>query len=313
MIERDYRAGEGGFVSALAQEPVRESLADGKEKLILKVEPWLVRSMVQSSYGGSQSADPFAPDPVVTVQVTVLDVLMKGGITFGEGASLNYDDASWELTSVNLPEQNDLILSYFESMMVDYSQRLHIYAEIFEVSDSFAAGILESAAREADHTPERKAVLSAVKQGRGRHLESASLSARSGNRSRVAAGSGAVAENAEGDKKAEVASCPTHEEKEQAGLWLEVEPVLGADGMEIDLRLLMVHSQPAPEGESHSGLVSRTLESQASIIDGRWTLIASWSHGPGRVQLVFISASIQRLDYVQPAVKTDAEPDKPKE
>ncbi len=190
---------------------------------------------------------------------------------------------------------------------------LHVYAEIFEVSDSFAAGILESAAREADHTPERKAVLSAVEQGRGRCVESASLSGLSGQRSRVAAEGGAVAENGTGDEKAGTASRPTREEKEQAGLWLEVDPVLGGDGMAIDLNLRLVHSQSAPEGAGAGGLVSRTVENQVSVIDGRWALIASWSHGPDRVQLVFMSASVQRLDYVQPVVRTGAEPENAKE
>ena len=130
----------------------------------------------------------------------------------------------------------------------------------------------------------------------------ASLSARSGLRSRMVAG------------KVDPASWPTSKEENQPGLWIEVDPVLAADQMEIDLRLRLVHSQMAPKATGGEGLVSRSVESgEVSIIDGRWTLLASWSHGPGRVQLVFIAANIQKLDYVRPVVKADAEPEKPRE
>src|SRR5690606_31332297 len=115
--------------------------------------------------------------------------------------------------SINLPDQNDLISAYLGLTSVCSSSRLHVRAEIFEVSDSYASRILESAAGEADHTPERKAVLAAVEKSGGRRVEVASLSARSGLRSRMVAGNGMAVESGERAEKADLVSGPASEEE----------------------------------------------------------------------------------------------------
>jgi hypothetical protein len=312
-IEREYRAPgayedvrEGDYYAIMRREPLREALAGGMERYSFLISPAYMRMLQTIAPGGGSGAvaDPFAepsPEDPFSNQTrpTLRDVFSSAGIDFGEGSSLSYSEETLVLTSINRPDQNDLIAAFLDSILICGNSRIQVRAEIFEVSDVVAAQVLDSAAYEANHDPERAAIVAAVERREAERIGMASLNVPSGQRAKIADAMNGETKSSETESEHGAVALP--------GLTLEVDPVQGADSFTVDLNLRLTHTRNSPAkvdaARKVDSWITKVVECQTISKGGSWSLVASWSVEPGRVQLVFVSATIQSFEEIRPVVK----------
>jgi len=327
-IDREYRAPrikaeirDAAVVELITRERSAEKLENGLYRLVLPVSPTLAKTLTQQYSSGQQGADadPFA-EPVPAQYTgrqdrrSLQDVLEEAGVQFPEGSSANYNKVDWTLTVVNSEEQVEHVEAYFGSLLVDYEKSIHVRVEIYELANSHVVQLIESAAHETDHTPERNAAMRAVKEGKGRLVAIPSVIGRSGQRSTVE------------DLTELFHPYPAAEGVEQKkesndgtsfGTILEVDPVLGADEYTIDILIHLVHNLvsgpklPSPLDPSQEVLVTcpKSITSQITLIDGSYRLLGNWISDEEMMQVVFLTASIQHFSETRPMVKTNSSGD----
>jgi hypothetical protein len=319
-IDREYRSPrlrtdirDAEFVERLTWESSVEELENGFVRKAFPMPPGLAFSM--SSLDISGSSDPFAVPvkPSRLSKAGFREVLESAGIRFSEGSSVHYDEEKWALIVVNTSEQMELVDAYLESIVYDEETKLFIRAEIYEISHLQAIQLADSAAHESEHTPEREAVLQAVKAGKARLVAAPSVMGRSGQRSKVEVTSrnrsefsiSSEEEDSSGKGKVPGESGPASR--------FEVDPVLGADGYTIDLNFSLEHPIPVgpAEGESKQAagpgaFRQAGITSTVTLTHGSFVLVGSWDSGEDSVHSVFLTATRQYLEDIKPMIKVDS-------
>lgn len=332
-IDREYRAPrmkaairDAEFVEIMTRERVAEKLESGLYNLVIPLSPSMAASLTECYSSGAQgaNADPFA-DPVPTANSgrrerrNLQEALEEAGVKFPEGTSAKYNSADWTLTVVNSEEQIELVEAYFDSFHIDLGTSIHVRAEIYELAKPHVIQLIESAAHESDHRPERNAAKRAVQQGKGRLVAMPSVIGRSGQRS-------TVEDLAEMFQLVVVAEREgeTEEKGRESkrgftfGTTFEVDPVLGADEYTIDLNFRLEHDPdseanwPSASSSGSTGFVTRpkSISSQITVIDGSYLLVGNWTSGDGTMQVVFLTATVQHLSEMRPMVKTNSPRDR---
>lgn len=310
------------FVEVMTRERAAEKLESGLSKLVLPLSPSLAASLAYYS-SGEQGAgvDPFA-DPVPAqgsgrrVKRNWQEALEEAGVQFPEGTSAKYNSVDWTLTVVNSEEQIELVEAYFDSICIDFEKTIHVRAEIYELAEPQVVQLIESAAHEPDHTPERNAAMRAVRQGKGRLVAMPSVIGRSGQRSTLEDLTEMFHPDPAPERDGEVEKEAKEKELKRGisfGTTFEVDPVLGADEYTIDMLFRLEHdlvSGPNLRSAGNSGptgLITRpkSISSQISLIDGSYRLVGSWTSGDGMMQVVFLTAAIQHFSEMRPVVKTN--------
>lgn len=319
-IDREYRSPrlkteirDAEFVQRMAWESTSEKLENGFIKQVFLVPPSLAYSLSLFDPGDSSSADPFAEPvpPKRRPKSSLREVLERAGITFPNGASVHYDEEKWALVIVNTEDQLELMKAYLESISFHIESSIHVRAEIYEVSRSQALQLIESAAHEFNHTPERDAVVRAVNTGNAKMIAIPSVVGRSGQRSKVDVSSW-------GETDVEAATRPGSATEEDAvdspsmlESRLEVDVVAGADGYTLDMNLGLDHSilidtanEGASASDAGSGYFRRaSIKSTVTLTHGSYVLVGSWDSGVNSVRLVFITATNQQRDDLRPMLK----------
>jgi len=250
--------------------------------------------------------------PVPTTQ----EILERFGIHFGPGAFARYEPASSMVVVRQTPEQMELIEAYFSSGG-RIEPTVFVRIEIYEVPEPYAAQLLQSTARHRDHSPEHEALIALLGRGEARLMQSTRLISRSGQRSRIEDGYKLSYPLPPGSEEAALASPSSRragrEMTRTVGTWLEVDPIVGADDLTIDLSLtLEFHTGepdwPAlrPSGEAAAnetdGLQPRfrfqTIRFVGEFHSGVPRLVASWrpdgdtsDHGADCRLLLFVQTT----------------------
>ena len=255
------------------------------------------------------SEDPFGATEVPSKGVSVREMLEQVGIPFPAGASVLYDAQHSKLIAVNTRANLELIAIYTAVLDGPGSgaNKIAIRTEIYEVTTLQALQLLESAAAEGNHAPERNAALGAVREGTARLVATHSLVTTAGQRAKLQDVAEQMVPAAEkpGSKPGE--EPPPLLEAREYGTILEVEPNVDADGLHISLNIALEHHTAAPELTSVAGHPDlpkfhvKSVQTNLSLTDAGYLLFATWKptgkpeYAEGDVtQVVFVNAAIQR-------------------
>jgi hypothetical protein len=237
--------------------------------------------------------DPFRDPVPVTVDEpkSVAGEFERAGITFGEGTSAKYHFKSGILLVVQTRDQLELIEAYIDGGCNLQEKEIQVRFEIYRLPRLGGLEALDSASAQDDHTPERFAVLQAAREGKASLLAAPAIQCRSGQRAKVSevkVGSVKESDHVDEDVSAEESVLPD----KNILIELEVDPVLGADELIIDINSALVfRSEDRPE-------VERSLTAQTSLHDGSWKLVGTWNVGSNEMMLIFLNANVARIgDY----------------
>lgn len=319
-IDREYRSPrlrtdirDAGFIEKLTWESSVEELENGLVRKAYPMPPGLAQSM--SSLDISGTSDPFAAtmNPPRLSQVGFREMLERAGIAFPEATSVHYDEEKWALVVVNTPAQMELVDAYLISSGGCDETQVYVRAEIYEVSHLQAIQIADSASHESEHTPEREAILEAVRRGKARLVAAPSVTARSGLRSKVEAISRGHSEVGIPSEKKDDPGKPMSSGESGPASRFEVDPVLGADGYTIDLNFSLEHPIPVSSAEAElsqpveiEAFRQATITSSVTLTHGSFVLVGSWDAGKNSVHLVFLTATRQYLEDIRPMIKVDS-------
>ena len=196
--------------------------------------------------------DPFAaPAPGSAAgAMSPRKALEKIGIEFGPGASATYNPNTLHLIVRNTVEQLDLISLYVAHVDAQREKQVHIIWEMIEVEHAEFSDWLFENRLTTDGTALRKWAQEKVDKGDGAIIESALVTARSGQRAKAESihefiyptefDPPEIPNEVElkGKAKAPItAVTPTAYETRNVGTTIEVDPVIGSDNTTIDLNL----------------------------------------------------------------------------
>ncbi|NOY00141.1 MAG: hypothetical protein GXP30_10465 [Verrucomicrobia bacterium] len=290
------------------------------DRALLNSDVILENGLIKKTYivpptivGYSQSdteADPFSelnPDPQELKRVQ--EILSEAGIDFGEGAWAVYNHDLNALTVVNTRDQLDMVEAYTESIGAREEQHMQVRVEIYELPATLAMEAIESAAPEGRHNAERDAILKAVGRGPVRLVNTITMMVRSGQRAKVEDVVEYYMEHSPNESAGEEqASGSDHPwDVRQVGTILEVDPIIGADGITIDLSLSLEHHTALPETTLVNGLPALAFHFKKTttsfvLLSGSYTLLTSW-RPTGKpeylendlMHVVFVTANIQTI------------------
>ncbi len=325
-IERTHRAADG------------PEILKGREKLengLYRAQFLAPRGMAPSPgrFSSGDSADPFAVPPedetAYNRPLKWKDSLVAAGVVFGENTSASYDKESEILTVTQTLDQMELVEAFFASIFIcGEGKQINVRAEIFELPSLQILQLLESSQGEGEHSPERNALLEAVRKGKARLVASPSIICRSGERAKVTSTSQIIIfrEPVEEDEDESDEEEKSNREELEYGTIFELDPVLGADEYTIDLNLKLDHDTAPPSEISGKEKLSKqqlllhrkSLTLQLTLKDGNSILIGNWKPtGDPRFEkndlghVIFITASIQRPGGYEQAIESKKGTDKP--
>lgn len=244
------------------------------------------------------------PPPDRPNRKTAQDILRDAGIQFAEGTSAIFPTTTGVLTVVQTKDQISAVESYIESVTLGPEKHIHIRAEIYEVSQAQGIQVIESAQSEGEHTPERAALMKALKSGGVKLIAFPNIVCRSGQRALILEELVSAESETSTVNEAEIKEKPPENTPITISK-LEADAVLGADEFTIDLNFSLSISEPVTPtegGADDSGRFrQRTITTQATLMNGNQQLIGSWSAPGDRVYLVFLSAHLQEIEPVRKA------------
>jgi hypothetical protein len=211
----------------------------------------------------------------------VVDILQAGGVTFPEGATASFSPVTSEIIVQNLPENIDAVEAFVTPMCCRSPMTLAFSVHVVQADAKTLRDFAAQNRREGDQGAGFRALEDAAMQGRAKFLSSAWFETRSGQRALLTAGTQYTtvapsefdAKNppppanapaggtnpapkdaaSEPKQKAEappqIFSAKNH--VTPAGLSLEVDPVIGPDGVTIDVSLALQYhyAPPSPHEE----------------------------------------------------------------
>lgn len=286
-----------------------------------------------SSGGNAASpADPFsatAPEPTFMVRMTVQDILKAEGIPFPEGSSATYDKSTSSMTVVNLPANMIKVEEFIDSIAGSRPAVIQFHLHVVEADGAVVRKLGRESLAMTDHQAAWEAMQAEIATGRGRLVAVAAIETKSGQRSTVESGRSyawvkanltAQVPEAKGEKGSVlVTGMPLAElmgtvEREPLGLHWEIDPVLGADRVTIDVNTSVRRHNEAPS-ERFEALLAKeggmTVDAPAvdfhplelttafTTHDGMWRMIGTWQPAgeDGKLsqevmQAVFVRASV---------------------
>lgn len=288
--------------------------------------------------GGASKApnavEPFAPEPAYEprfmTQTTAKDILKNAGIEFPPGSSANYLRGSSILVVRNFIEQIELVEAYIMPHHVGPEKSIAITAHIVQGPGKLMREASRQGRTIADHSQIWNDLNS---QKEISILTTNWIEARSGNRAKVEAGqhfhypTGAAVDKTEKSKEKENIDISQNRlsaefDNKLVGTTFEVDPVLGADNVTIDLNFQISHDFAPPE-ETHQLEITpetinlagptftfheATVATQLTMRTGSVRMAGMWSpkgtaefDNADIIQAVFIKAEILRLDDFEEA------------
>ena len=260
--------------SLLAAAALLSAVALGQEKL--EERTYKLSGGILETLKNVEEApvDPFADlaDNVPAEVATTIKLLERGGITFGPKTSAIYDKKKGHLTVVNSVLEHARIESLLDDLVTEAGSKLiHTVVEYVEVEhENFSDWVYENQLT-SDSTPLRKEVQKWVKAKRAAVLDTSIITARSGQRSKTEGVKEFIyptsADPAEipntvtlsgGSEAPATASSPTAFDVRNLGITTEVDPVLGADNVTVDLNL-------SPESVKLAGFKHWPTEKSPSV------------------------------------------------
>lgn len=246
----------GGLCSLSAQEkqePKPKPVSVDLYTVSYKVPPTFL-SYRSGNDTGTATADPFAEPDRGNLSArdlhTPKSILESAGVTFSAGASAVYNPSSGTMVVRNTRDQLDLVEAFLESIVADSEKQIHVIFEMIEVDHLDFSDWFLSNTMDHDGTDLRKAAQEWVREGRGSILSTTTVMARSGQRAKNESISEHVyptefdppeipnevtlSDRAEAPT---VGVTPTAFETRNVGVTIEVDPVIGSDGVTIDLNL----------------------------------------------------------------------------
>lgn len=230
--------------------------------------------------------------------------MIDKGIKFAEGTSAIYNPVNSNLLVVQTYDQIEAIELFCGEITGGVEKHIHIRAEIYEVSQAQGIQVIESAQSEGEHTPERAALMKALKSGGVKLIAFPNIVCRSGQRALILEELVSAESETSTANEAEIKEKPPEDTPITISK-LEADAVLGADEFTIDLNFSLSISEPVTPtkgGADDSGRFrQRTITTQATLMNGNQQLIGSWSAPGDRVYLVFLSAHLQEIEPVRKA------------
>jgi len=180
----------------------------------------------------------------------VQSCLEGGGVTFGEGASASYDAEKSVLTVTNKESEILVVENLLALMRMDGESQIGIVMEWIEVDHlAFSDWLFENRITE-DGTELRNEVQKWIKEDRAAIIESATVAGRSGQRAKVESVDEYVYPTEydpseipnkvtlkDGAESVIAAVTPTAFETRNLGTTLEADPVIGPQGLIVDINL----------------------------------------------------------------------------
>ncbi|NNE90040.1 MAG: hypothetical protein HKN23_00185 [Verrucomicrobiales bacterium] len=233
--------------------------------------------------------------------MTAKQVLEMGGIEFPEGASAIFNAQTSTLIIRNTEDQFELIDAFLQTLGPgDAELQIHLIMEYIEVDHDLFSEWLFDNRLTSDGTPLRIEVQKWVKGGKATIIETALITARSGQRAKTEAITEFIyptemdppeipnTVTLSGDAKApQTGVNPTAFETRNLGLTLEVDPVLGADNSTVDLNLspeIVKHigfgTWPSEDSDPFSKIQMPTMytqkiSTQVTVTDGNYAFLGT--------------------------------------
>jgi hypothetical protein len=197
--------------------------------------------------------DPFGPDrkvfrPAKPPQIlTSKDVLTQMGISFPEGSTAFYDSRTNILRVHNTPAMLDLIEAFVDSTGEGFPRDIVYTLTVIEGPGEIIRQTNAAAARTADASAEFRKLLDQAKQpaSKVRIVSDAYVPAKSGTRATAEAAQERI--HTTGLTFDAQGHATLKREMQPLGLELELEPVIGADGITLSTSVLLRLNLAAPE------------------------------------------------------------------
>ncbi|MEM0970447.1 MAG: hypothetical protein AAGJ31_13920, partial [Verrucomicrobiota bacterium] len=314
--------GRPNFVNELV-----EGVPEGMFVQRFRVPPSLLSSGVDGS--GAVSADPFADSgapatPRFTMRATVKEILQAVGIEFPEGSSASYVSGTSELIIRNTPENLQLVEAYVGSLVEDVLKTIPLVAYVVEGPTA----LIRQTARDMRKWPDHSWGWKALRENpEAQVIDATILDSRSGQRAKTMA----IREycHIQGADAIRWPSGTEEEEKipqdrvitldrgvQNIGTEFEVDPVIGADGVTIDLNLSYQrdYGEPVLVGGAELNDKSITMDAalpefhEASVISaismrsgairmvGIWKPLSPEFEEKDVMQALFVQAFVQKID-----------------
>ncbi len=215
-----------------------------KPKPVIDPKAWNTK-MYHVPHFLSSSAYP-EPRP----RITARNILEVSGVSFPTGATASYDHASSVIIVKNTNENLALVDDYVKSITKTPPKTVVLNTHILQGPGPLLRRLTAQAASKSDHRAELDALLAAVKTGTVQHLDTTRIETKSGVRATTRQGRehSAIKDFKVTDKGEPVFG----QEKRTIGLYLELEPTVGADGITVELTLSNeFHTAPPFEHREH--------------------------------------------------------------
>ena len=235
-----------------SRKPEQKDKPAPKKSVPLETRTFEVAANFFQISADSTPSDPFAElkDGEAGGALSPKKALETIGIAFGSGTSATYNPNTLQLTVRNTVEQLDLISLYVAHVDNQREKQVHIIWEMIEVEHADFSDWLFDNRLDTDGTALRKWAQERIGHDDGAIIESALITARSGQRAKAESihefiyptefDPPEIPNEVElkGKAKAPItAVSPTAYETRNVGTTIEVDPVIGSDGTTIDLNL----------------------------------------------------------------------------
>lgn len=181
----------------LGKKPPAEVLPSGMVLRRFRIPPDFLSATGSGDSGprgGAAAAAPAEPFAVTAAprteahgmrSVTAVDVLKIAGIPFPPGSSANFNAGTSELIVRNLPENQEKVAEYVDSLLRHIPQFISCSVQIVQADGKTLRDIAEQTRHLADHSAAWKVIEDAAAQGRVKILNTSWLETRSGQRASV--------------------------------------------------------------------------------------------------------------------------------
>ena len=295
-----------------------EEVGDGLFRSEYRVPPDIFRwhANDEGPFGGNGDGG-LRPKPAHTAQ----QLLEEVGIKFGKGASAKFDQNRSVLIVTNTETMMELVDSYLDTMGPDPPVLVAVRTEIYQLTQLQVLQLLESAASEGDHTPERNAALKAARGGKAKLVAVHSILTTSGQRTKTEDVSEIQVPyelvpkpkkaDPDGEAEDEAEESVVVFEHDHYGTILEVEPNLGTDGATVSLNIAFEHHTADPvmeeivDGVEGPRFHAKRINANCTILDGQYAILGNWKPtgkpeyaNSDAMQIVFVTVNVQRVGSI---------------
>jgi hypothetical protein len=320
------------LATASAQQPPAQPQQTGQSNLILPGDPNEVSTQqmrvpptfLYEGSGSDDTVDPFSSAEGKRQTLTTQQILSEAlGIDFPEGTYAHYDPRTGALAVRHHPAVMKAISLYINAIADAQEKLVLVRVEIFQMPMHEAMRIQRHAEAKADNTQLWAQVSRACEDPNSstEAVTSVSLHARSGQRAKAEDYSEFIYPTEVDWSTEKEAIIPAAFETRYVGTILEVDPVIGADDVTIDLNFSVEHHTAPPT--MHSITVAspdkgtqftavqmpefhcKRITTSITTYDGTTKLIGAWrptgkpEYAEQKVMhLVFLRAAIQKVGEI---------------